>query len=1226
MVKHFVIGLFIALCLSSFASAAIIDKATDGPLSGSTTYEQDYYTIVNDGLFQANSGNRAWREISCGGNTCMWIPKYSSSTSFSSFSSCEGSKSVMNMSINYLVTDEFSQAMQLASMSNNGTRFSYFVNTVRALNASSHGHGSLTEWCVSIDNDVINKTHVSDTASDADARIIDALFTCSANTNFATAVRDDCYALGSQMVADFYSKNLLNVIVTSSITGQTLTKAPCGGSNVCTSMTNPGFMYSGYYGDNAIALLKACKRTGNSSYCAASNNITLFMLQAAGTSGTGYWTPGNFRTPEGIHHSWTSSSGTPRASCSNNCGTHWDYSDAPRMATVGVWQYQQNRTSTSGMNTNTSTYLTDWASKTDGYTSAAYSVQWWPNGTPVSLNAGYYERGLQGHIAMWANQTLVENIVDDTFTHYDASTKKWDTTGEFGVYRQTFPVRLMGVAIGLDDNTYTAYSSNTTSNGSYPSVGGNINITLRNPSNGSVTTSSSVTLNVSVWNFNTTNGTTTTNGTIPQTLANYTFCTDPAAQGFSLGTGWSWDSTRCLIRYNGTDYQGNLVTPNLSLRGQTNGYNITIVFTSTNISLFKLHYMTSSVSMLNAKYNFESQNSTHQAFKFDGGTYSSTGAYDPRTSNVTIDIFVNVTANTTKACRRGGGCTISEAAGITTLADYIGISSGNTNSGLYHLNISQITVTNIGTAYNVTNTTYGPSEMNVSFYWSNNTLIYNTTGVTNGSSVSYQVTNAPEGQSYWYATARSFNTVANLTGLTFNKSASSVSSGNVTITLISPLNGSSTTSSSVMLNVSLQNNNTLEQMNVTFLTGGSVVLYTQNGVTNGQRVSYNYSGLSVGSYDWYVKVDHHGNTTYLRDLRFSIAAPSTYDEKNVTFRLYDEQNSSLITANSRLEYISANESGNLSSTNGTMYATLTTPESYTLRYWATGYAQREYFVALTGTTNQTIDLYLLYNSSSQDVTVTVYDEIAQPVVGATVKVLKYDLATNSYVTNQIVTTNFEGKSLINVQISTEYYKFIVEYEGQTVFSSDPTYVFGSTVTFRINKGGNDLQPYFSRSSVYGTVEYIESNKVARFSYNDAENAVTEGCINVFSTVNGVQTLVNSTCASYPAAVLSTSVDPPAGQTYTIVGYVTKAGNNQTVGTAVATSLDRLDTGSGKSGLLILVLLLCVLSLVAVWNVQVSVVMAGLAVLLVSIIGITTIPVTVASAVLVMSIILAFVLR
>lgn len=99
---------------------------------------------------------------------------------------------------------------------------------------------------------------------------------------------------------------------------------------------------------------------------------------------------------------------------------------------------------------------------------------------------------------------------------------------------------------------------------------------------------------------------------------------------------------------------------------------------------------------------------------------------------------------------------------------------------------------------------------------------------------------------------------------------SSVSAIPLTTTVNSPANNSATGegATSVLLSVTFLNvnlaNATRNLTNVTFKTGAGVILNTQNNTANNTAVTFNYSGLSAGTYSWYaegVAANGTGNTT-----------------------------------------------------------------------------------------------------------------------------------------------------------------------------------------------------------------------------------------------------------------------------------------------------------------------------------------------------------------------------
>lgn len=538
------------------------NQSDSGFVSG--THLKSYYDIINKGLLQDYTGTNG--SYVYDGNY-LSVPKYDSSTDFDTMNTCGGKTiGTLSMDNHFVVTDELSQFGQMISMGNNETIMIGFLNTIQALNASSHGYGTLTEWCVGYQNGEWNKSMVADTASDADARIIDALFTCSSNEQFTNTTRNDCYTQAKTMSEDFYKYNILQGSWTSSVDGSTISYLGCGGSNVCSAETNNGFFYTGYVGDNAIALLKACKRTGNNTYCSVADDLILGALQASGNTTTGYWTSSSgFKTIEGIHYKWDGGN-PPRAVCTNNCDQDWDYSDAPRISSLGVYEWQRVYNSISG-NINLSFYLTDWVNSYDKdgvacVTDSDYGLKWYANGTCSTHQSGWYELGLGSQLLFGTNESVVYTYLNSAFSKYTNTTYKWDGTGEFGVYRQTFPVRTYGVAMGLDADSYTLFSSLPTGSGN-------------------------VTLNVSVfdygtdlirgWNFSIGGNYYTTNAIISLTSepdAEYTNQQLISKSTWLNGKkAWTYTLNQAIINYTKIEiYASNLGTAKLYYRYQNGTY------------------------------------------------------------------------------------------------------------------------------------------------------------------------------------------------------------------------------------------------------------------------------------------------------------------------------------------------------------------------------------------------------------------------------------------------------------------------------------------------------------------------------------------------------------------------------------------------------------------------------------------------------------------------------
>lgn len=666
-----------------------------------------------------------------------------------------------------LVTDELSQRCLSVSMSDNSSKENEALgcyNTIVALNGSSDGFGTLTEWTARFDNrtgtPIIDKSFRDDSASDADQRLIISLFNTYNNPFFSnTTLKSDARTRARQMCLDMVRYNYVQTNKISLVnSSRNITYWPAGGSDVAASgISGADFMYSGYYGDNVLALLACGVDTGNTSYYTIAEDVAENLFAAAN------WTPDrDFRAPPGRAFNWTTGS-TPRAECTTICSPDYiDDPDGKRMAKFcGAERLYRDAGRT--LHPWASTYCAKWYERIN---TTHYAKEWYANGTRKSnLVDDYDANALATYIDMSQNASNIGNRLNLTGQKFVTGTNSFDSAACQGLYNPSFPIEVLGYLTSTASITTfgaTGVNSCTGIGAEQTYTKGGFSLTLTSPVNNSNLSGTSATINFTVQNNNASSS--PSPGTLPQVLANYTFCTDPAAQGFTLGSGWSWDSTNCLITYNGSDYGGNLVTPNLGLSSYTNGYNISITTATGNISLFKLHYMTGASSLDNAKYNFERENTTHQHLKYDGGSFSQTDNY-AFGSNITHNIYVNVSQNVTRACRVSGSCTSVELQAVSTLANYIAIQSADTLSGTQRFNLTQLIVYNTGTAYNTS--TGLNSSMNVSVYSSDGTLLKQVNTTANGSTISYDWTGI-SGVKRWYVNVWSVNGRQDFGNFTFS--------------------------------------------------------------------------------------------------------------------------------------------------------------------------------------------------------------------------------------------------------------------------------------------------------------------------------------------------------------------------------------------------------------------------------------------------------------------------
>lgn len=251
----------------------------------------------------------------------------------------------------------------------------------------------------------------------------------------------------------------------------------------------------------------------------------------------------------------------------------------------------------------------------------------------------------------------------------------------------------------------------------------------------------------------------------------------------------------------------------------------------------------------------------------------------------------------------------------------------------------------------------------------------------------------------------------------------------------------------------------------------------------------------------------------------------------ITFR--DTQTGSVINDRTiSFDLISDAYSNQYNTSNGYLNITALVPETYTMRYSATGYNTNYYYVTLINDSYQYITLYLTNSSLTTAVTITVYDQSSSSnVEGATVKVLQYDITTNSYLLVAMGITGFEGKTVQNLIQNTEFYKFIVEYEGEVVKTTNPDTITGTSITIPVNLVDNYLATFYDYLSIDYELVYNAVTNNFRFTYSDDSNIASNYCLKTYKMMYSGDILLNSTCQSTSAATILHSITPVNGTTY-----------------------------------------------------------------------------------------------
>jgi hypothetical protein len=267
-----------------------------------------------------------------------------------------------------------------------------------------------------------------------------------------------------------------------------------------------------------------------------------------------------------------------------------------------------------------------------------------------------------------------------------------------------------------------------------------------------------------------------------------------------------------------------------------------------------------------------------------------------------------------------------------------------------------------------------------------------------------------------------------------------------------------------------------------------------------------------------------------------------------------------------------------------------------------------------------LTLYLINDST--EVTATVYNEVGDLLPQAVIKVLKYDTATNSYILRETQVTNFEGQSKLNLQLNSEFYKFLIEYpQGTPRLTTVPTYVYSNSLSFTINIADQIAESFYEVSGVKAEVSYNPSTKNFKFDFNDASGIGSEFCLKIYKKSQLSTTQINSSCLTTSTGSILLGISNVSA-TYIAKGFMTYEGDETLLDSeTIIIASENPDT---DMGLFIVAILTMIFGFLAVWELSIAFLLAPLPLLIGSLFGFIAIPMGISISVYVVFVILAMV--
>lgn len=429
-----------------------------------------------------------------------------------------------------------------------------------------------------------------------------------------------------------------------------------------------------------------------------------------------------------------------------------------------------------------------------------------------------------------------------------------------------------------------------------------------------------------------------------------------------------------------------------------------------------------------------------------------------------------------------------------------------------------------------------------------------------------------------------------------------------------------------LLNISAidYKNNSINSFTI-YANGVNYTSYSENQTTTTGNV---YLGLINGTYELTIDNSDYEYKTYnvtIQNISQDIEL-FLYTTNSILFLFRDENTNNLITTEKiSIELISDVSSDILNTTNGTIYIDLLSPALYNMRYVGnTSYLQeRFYYFTLVNRTFNNLSFYLLNDSLSTNITLTIYDQYNTLLEDAYINIQKYDINTNTYTTKEIVKTNFGGQATFLGELNTEYYKFILEYpKGTIVKTTSPSYLFTDSLILKVVLGETSAENFDNYMSLsYDLIFNNETNNF-KLNYLDSTGIINNACLYVYKQKIAGNILIDSSCSTSASATILISVTPENGTTYLAKAYADLDGTNQLLESYIHTFNAENPYKNDNSGLIYVIIIEILIILITFWNLPLMIGFAPFGLIISSMLGFLDVSIGVLMGIQIISIIIA----
>lgn len=367
--------------------------------------------------------------------------------------------------------------------------------------------------------------------------------------------------------------------------------------------------------------------------------------------------------------------------------------------------------------------------------------------------------------------------------------------------------------------------------------------------------------------------------------------------------------------------------------------------------------------------------------------------------------------------------------------------------------------------------------------------------------------------------------------------------------------------------------------------------------------SYQASGDTLPVYVWFGDTEtftfYHPNAVSPNTVTLTPIADQTYEfsvykRQSVNITFLDEENENIVDyANITVEIINNLSADNYSTTNGTLLLNNLSSLFTTIRYRATSFYERFYYVNLSDV-NEVVQLtlYMLNSSVGDTITLSVFDNTNENVEEAYVRMLRYYIDDNSYKVVEMALTNDEGDAILHAIQNDEFYQFLVYKPfSSLVGSSVPSYIRSTTPFIQVDLIETMGEEFDITNDVIHTLTFNNATNNFRLTFSNLDAEDTTVTLNTYKVGALGKTLVNSSTTTSSAGTLLAYVPPNNDTLYVAEAVISFPDMDQVLDTA-----DKAFDATNPFqtyGLGLTWFMTVLAALAGIWNIGIAVIFVGL---------------------------------